>query len=717
METRRLLAVRSIKLIMTGTIVVPAAIFCFAAWEHRSRIDEIADERIAHSLEISQEHARSVFGTVDVLLSSLDTIPADRSDQGVRLGEAELHKRMKGLIQSVSDIRSVWLFDLAGRPIATSLVFPVPQTLNNADRDYFVAQRDPKQGLYVGQVLAPRVGSEPFFSVSKKLYDSKGQIAGVGAVVISPSVFERFFERLARNSSASYAMIRADGTVLARYPLATKPGIVLSEDSGFRRAVRTNPVRGKYTTVSGVDGLERTFEIQRLDNLPVYVTSSLQVGSLSSEWIEWILLQLAFGIPFIAVLLALEYVALRRTEALYREATRRQEVENTLRQSQKMEAVGQLTGGIAHDFNNLLTIIIGNLQMLVRDLPVDSKLHTRAEHALSGAGRAADLTHRLLAYSRQQPLDPKPINANDVVANAEKLLVPSLGERIRIETSRNAGLWLIEADPTQLESAIINLAVNARDAMPLGGRLTLETSNAYLDEAYCSNHPDLKPGQYVMISVADEGAGMSAETVERAFEPFYTTKKPGLGTGLGLSQVYGFAKQSGGHVRIYSELNVGTTVHLYLPRSTAANPTQLEQRPAETRLGNRECILLVEDDDGVRRHVRDTLVGLNYEVLEANGSEAALKLVEDRSRNIDLLLTDVVMPGLNGRQLSEIAVKQRPGLKVLFMTGYSRNAIVHHGRLDRGRALLQKPITESELSNRIHSLLHVTDQQLENEPS
>jgi CheY-like chemotaxis protein len=220
-----------------------------------------------------------------------------------------------------------------------------------------------------------------------------------------------------------------------------------------------------------------------------------------------------------------------------------------------------------------------------------------------------------------------------------------------------------------------------------------------------------------MISVADEGAGMSAETVERAFEPFYTTKKPGLGTGLGLSQVYGFAKQSGGHVRIYSELNVGTTVHLYLPRSTAANPTQLEQRPAETRLGNRECILLVEDDDGVRRHVRDTLVGLNYEVLEANGSEAALKLVEDRSRNIDLLLTDVVMPGLNGRELSEIAVKQRPGLKVLFMTGYSRNAIVHHGRLDRGRALLQKPITESELSNRIHSLLHVTDQQLENEPT
>src|SRR5581483_3069725 len=326
MEARHLLVARSIKAIMAGTIVVPAAIFCFAAWEHRSRIQEIADERITHSLEISREHARSIFGTVDVLLASVDTIAADRSDESLRLDEAKLHRRLRQLIESVSDVRSVLLFDVTGRPIATSLVFPVPQTLNNSDRDYFLAQRDPKQGLYVGQVLVPRIGSEPFFSVSKKHYDSQGQMAGVSAVVISPSVFERFFEQLAHNSSSSYAMIRADGTVLARYPIAAKPGIVLSEDSAFRQMVRTNPTRGKYTTVSQVDGLERTFEIQRLDDLPVYITSSLQVGSLSSEWIEWMLLQLAFGIPLVALLLALEYVALRRTEALYREATRREEV-------------------------------------------------------------------------------------------------------------------------------------------------------------------------------------------------------------------------------------------------------------------------------------------------------------------------------------------------------------------------------------------------------
>jgi CheY-like chemotaxis protein len=266
-------------------------------------------------------------------------------------------------------------------------------------------------------------------------------------------------------------------------------------------------------------------------------------------------------------------------------------------------------------------------------------------------------------------------------------------------------LWLTEADPAELEAAIINLAVNARDAMPLGGRLTIETSNAYLDEAYCQKHADLKPGQYVMVSVADEGVGMPADVLEKAVEPFYTTKKPGLGTGLGLSQVFGFVKQSGGHLAIYSEQNLGTTVHVYLPRSKSGNSAQIAELPSDTKRGNGECILLVEDDDGVRRHLRDMLAVLNYSVLEANGAAAALKIIEDLGKKIDLLLTDVVMPGLNGRELASAAVKHRPELKVLFMTGYSRNAIVHHGRLDAGVALVQKPLTETELSNRIHALL------------
>lgn len=706
METRRLRVVRSLKWIMVGTVVIPAVIFGIAARQHRLRIHEVADERIARSLEISLEHAQKVFQTIDILLSSVDEITSGRTDQSLRLDEADLHARLSKLVLSAPDIRSIWLFDKAGKPVVTSLVFPAPQNINNSDRDYFVAQKDPNQGLYVGQILLPRVGSEPFFSVSKKRVDNSAEVVGVAAVVVSPSVFERFYERLARNSSASYAMIRRDGAVLARYPLAAKPGIVLSEGSGFRRTVNAYIEGGRYITVSGVDGIERSFDVRRLGDLPLYVTSSLGVEQQSREFIEWVGLQLAFGIPLLSLLLALEYLALRRTEELYREATLRVDAENALRQSQKLEAVGQLTGGIAHDFNNLLTIIIGNLQNLTRQLPAESKLHLRAEHALTGANRAAALTHRLLAFSRRQPLDPKPIDGNEVVANAAKLLGPSLGERVSIETVGSAGLWLTEADPAELESAIINLAVNARDAMPLGGKLTIETSNAYLDEAYCQKHQDLKPGQYVLISVTDEGTGMSADVLERAFEPFYTTKNPGLGTGLGLSQVFGFARQSGGHVTIYSEPNAGTTVNVYLPRSAAGAAVQISQSPVDAQRGNGETILLVEDDGDVRRHLSDTLTMLNYNVLEADGSQAALKIIENETIKIDLMLTDVVMPGLNGRELSNVALKQRPGLRVLFMTGYSRNAIVHHGRLDEGVALLQKPIMEIELSRRVQALLN-----------
>ena len=262
-------------------------------------------------------------------------------------------------------------------------------------------------------------------------------------------MFERFFEQLARNSSASYGMIRADGAVLARYPFAAKPGIVLAEDSGFRRMVSSNPAGGRYTSVSGVDGIERSFEIRRLGDLPLYVTSSLQAEAVTTEWVEWIALNLGFGIPLLCALLALEYVALRRTNELYDEATRRQEVENTVRQSQKMEAVGQLTGGIAHDFNNLLTIILGNLQMALRQSS-EGKPKTQISNAYQAAGRAAELTKRLLAFSRSQPLDPHPLDANRLVAGMSDLLDRTLGETIAVETVRSAGLWLTEADAPQL---------------------------------------------------------------------------------------------------------------------------------------------------------------------------------------------------------------------------------------------------------------------------
>ncbi len=361
-----------------------------------------------------------------------------------------------------------------------------------------------------------------------------------------------------------------------------------------------------------------------------------------------------------------------------------------LAQAQKMEGIGQLTGGVAHDFNNLLTVIIGNLEAMQRTLqsaPVDTdRLVRSVDNAMRGAQRAASLTQRLLAFSRRQPLDPKPVDAGRLVTGMSELLRRTLGEQVAIETVLAGGLWRVLADPNQLEISILNLAVNARDAMPQGGKLTIETANAYLDEIYAATQSEVVPGQYAVISISDTGSGMTKEVQERAFEPFYTTKDVGHGTGLGLSQVYGFVKQSGGHVKIYSELGTGTTVKLYLPRLHSEEDVALpEPAPVAPRSVGADTILVVEDDEDVRANTTGILRELGYTVLEAPAAAAALQLVESRPE-IRLLFTDIGLPGgMNGRQLADAARTLRPDLKVLFTTGYARNAIVHDGRLDPGR--------------------------------
>jgi len=409
---------------------------------------------------------------------------------------------------------------------------------------------------------------------------------------------------------------------------------------------------------------------------------------------------LAIAIPAIALISFFIVLTARRTAAFYAEVERRESLEQEMRHSQRMEAIGQLTGGIAHDFNNLLTVIIGNLQMALRRI-ADEKPRAQLETAQRGAQRAAELTKRLLAFSRNQALNPKPINVNRLVADMSDLLGRTLGETIAIETVQGAGLWEAEADITELESALLNLAVNARDAMPEGGKLTLETANTHLDEAYCQSVAGLKAGQYVMLSVTDTGAGMPKDVLNKAFDPFFTTKAPGAGTGLGLSQVYGFVKQSGGHIKIYSEPGEGTDVKIYIPRRMGPAQQRAEATLAEPLpRGKGQRILITEDDADVRDYTAQTLHELGYSVVQAiNGQTALDKLV--REGPFDLLLTDVVMPGMNGRALAEAALKLVPNLKVLYMTGYSRNAIVHHGRLDPGVALIQKPFSQSALAVRI----------------
>ena len=403
-----------------------------------------------------------------------------------------------------------------------------------------------------------------------------------------------------------------------------------------------------------------------------------------------------------------------RTRELEAENEARRRAEEALRQSQKMEAVGQLTGGVAHDFNNLLTIIQGGLDMIGRQIPnIDatpavSRMVRGRDMAIEGVRRAAKLTSRLLAFARQQPLDPRTIDPNKLVSGVCELLRRTLGEAVSLETVLAGGLWRTHVDANQLENALVNLGLNGRDAMPNGGKMTIETANCYLDQSYVDGQTEpLQPGQYVMIAVADTGAGMDRPTIEKAFEPFFTTKGVGKGTGLGLSQVYGFVRQSAGHVKIYSEIGEGTTIKIYLPRHHG----QEEQEEESDRSGGAhlavgaETVLVVEDDDALRMYDVEILNDLGYNVLPAANAAAALEIL-DRGHKIDLLFTDVVMPGgMNGRQLADEAVRRHPGLKVLFTTGYTRNAIVHHGRLDPGVEMIGKPFTYQELGARIRAVL------------
>ncbi|TXL68776.1 PAS domain-containing hybrid sensor histidine kinase/response regulator [Zeimonas arvi] len=385
--------------------------------------------------------------------------------------------------------------------------------------------------------------------------------------------------------------------------------------------------------------------------------------------------------------------------------TERRELDERLRQSQRLEAIGQLTGGIAHDFNNLLTVIIGNSEMLCEELADQPSRKQLADMTAAAAERGAELTNRLLAFARRQPLEPRPIDVNRLVAGMDGLLRRTLSEDIEIEFVRAAGLWIAEVDGAQLESALLNLVINARDAMPDGGRLTIETGNASLDEEYAAMHGELVPGQYVMVSVSDTGTGMPPDVVARAFDPFFTTKEAGKGSGLGLSMVYGFVKQSGGHVRIYSEQGEGTTARLYLPRVKAGSIDQPAPARGAGVIGGGEHILVVEDDDLVREHLIAQLRGLGYRVTGASAGRAALAELE-RNADIDLLFTDVVMPGgMNGRQLADTARARWPALKVLFTSGYTENAIVHHGRLDRGVHLLSKPYRRGELAAKLRRVL------------
>ncbi|PKA42194.1 response regulator (plasmid) [Rhizobium sullae] len=386
------------------------------------------------------------------------------------------------------------------------------------------------------------------------------------------------------------------------------------------------------------------------------------------------------------------------------EIAERQQAEAALQQSQKMESIGKLTGGVAHDFNNLLQVISGNLQLLGKDISNDGRAKERISNALAAVERGSRLASHLLAFGRRQPLEPKVVNIGRLVAGMDDMLRRALGEEIEVETMVSGGLWNTFADPIQIENALLNLAINSRDAIEGSGKLTVEVGNAFLDDSYSRTHPEVTAGQYVVLAVTDTGSGMTPEVMAQAFEPYFSTKPEGRGTGLGLSMVYGFVKQSGGHVKIYSEVGEGTTVKLYLPRSFQTED-RVANNEAAPPAGGTETILVAEDDEGVRATVVEMLTDLGYHVLKARDGQSALTVLESGA-HIDLLFTDVVMPGpLKSPELARMARERLPNIAVLYTSGYTENSIVHGGRLDPGLELVSKPYTRDALARKIRHVL------------
>ncbi len=711
-------ALRPVRLLLTASILLPLALFAFASWvSYQQHLIEARD-RVQRNLNTVYEHALKVFDTFELSARYLDELTANQSDAEIRQDEAELSTRLKSVTNKLPQLRDLWVVNAAGVPLLSATIHPMPK-IDLSDRDYFRVHRDrPNTGTYVSEVLKARAADTTFFTLSRRRAGPKNAFAGVTTVSIAPEYFVDFYAKLP--PPGVFAIIRDDGAILARYPDISSQIEKLPPDSTVMRSIKDNPDEGFISGTSPFDGHTRLFAYRKMPHYNIYVVSGIPSEIIVQDWLKNMASHLIFGLPATIAMIGLGIMALRRTRReafayskLRHEVLRRERTELALQQAQKMEAVGRLTGGIAHDFNNLLTAILGNVDLALRRLgDGDERLKRSLNAARQASERAASLVQRLLAFSRQHPLEVRSVDVNRLVQGMSELLRRTIGETITVESVLAGGLWKTAIDPNQLENALLNLAVNARDAMPDGGRLTIETANTYLDEAYiAANVTDIPSGQYVMIAVSDTGTGMSRDVIERAFDPFFTTKPSGSGTGLGLSMVYGFVKQSGGHIKIYSEPGEGTSIKLYLPRLMDENqvepwlPAEANSKHPNSSDDRPDQILLVEDDEEVNRFSSEVLREEGYHVISTHEGAAGLRLL-DANPDIKLLFTDVVLPGgMNGRQLADEALRRRPNLKVLYTTGYTRNAIIHHGRLDADVDLLTKPFTSDALAKKVRQIL------------
>lgn len=710
---------RSLRLLLLASIVFPLIVFIIgSSLAYREHFSDAVD-RLERTLGHVHEHAVKVFESLNVASAYVDEVISGVTNEEIAANEQKYHLRLQRLARMLPELRDLWVIDANGYPVVAATLFPVDHRIDVSDRPFFSEIKARKAETFISTVLQSRAANRSVVVISKRRPPADNPLGfdGVTTVALAPEYFSNYYASLPGNQpDNTIGLLRKDGAVIAWFPSGRANQI--SPASALAMAIQKHE-RGVVTSTSPVDHVERIFAFRKLPGNDVYVLAGIDTKSIVVNWLWAMSYHLIFGVPATLALALLSWVALRRARReslayaqLQAEVERREVTEQALRQSQKMEAVGRLTGGIAHDFNNLLTAIIGNVDLAIRRIRTDEERISRPLSAIKEAAqRSAALVQRLLTFSRQHPHEVRVVDINQLVRDISELLQRTIGEAITIETVLGAGLWRASLDSNELENAILNLAINARDAMSGTGRLTIETANTYLDEDYALKEGDgVLPGQYVLLAVSDAGAGMSQDIIDQAFEPFFTTKPKGVGSGLGLSMVYGFVKQSGGHIKIYSEVGVGTTIKMYFPRGpdqrVLPKPSSRgERRKSVPESREHETILLVEDDDTVNRFGCEVLTELGYRVVSArDGNEALLQL--DQYPEIKLLFTDVVLPGgMNGRQLAEEVEKRRADIKVLFATGYTRNAIVHHGRLDPGVEVLLKPFTYEALAEKVRAIL------------
>jgi two-component system NtrC family sensor kinase len=687
---------------MAASLALPIALFAVAAAISYTSTNDTANREIERTVAVAHEHALKVFETIDRSLAELNEVVRGLSDDDIRAREPELHRRLKRLTDSLPQLKSAWIFDADGQALVNSIVSP-PPAVGFADRDYFYAHVDQSIGSFIGTALSPRPPYQGarFFGVSRRRESDDGRFIGVIQASVLPEYFESFYARIGSEPGSFFAMGRTDGAMLTHFPRLDRD-LRLDPAGPVGQKIAAQPQHGLITIVWPSDGIERRIGYRRVAEYPIYVSAGLETSAIRSRWLVTIGQHLVFGVPATALLFLLLALALRRTRHLQAEAAKRREAEEALKHSQRLEALGQLTGGVAHDFNNLLTVIRASVDLLNRPQLTEERRQRYITAIADSVARAARLTSQLLAFARRQTLKPEVFDVGARMQSLHDMLATLLGPAIEIVMQLPSEPCLVNADASQFETALINMATNARDAMQGKGSIVFRVEAT----ATVSDAPAPPAGAsgasygFVRVTVSDTGIGIPAARLGRIFEPFFTTKQVGQGTGLGLSQVFGFARQSGGEVTVTSEVGHGSTFSLYLPR---VPPDQLPQRQAPNTApavtGSGMSVLVVEDNIELANFAADGLTELGYSItLVDNATDALAELVVDADR-FDVVFSDVVMPGMTGLDLAREVHDRGIDVPVVLTTGYS-HALSQEGAA--GFDLVQKPYSIEELSRILH---------------